>query len=392
MSIKPANDSPVAEKDWSIVYEEASKRMVSRLGSTLAAQLDGWPDHADPKTGKWVTKGDGDCTGGFFAGWLWLAAREHHGLLDAARKWGYGLERRLHSKTHYRGMLFYQGVLLGWLLHKEPEAKRLAVEVARAMADDFNMAAGVIGLGEEGEETSNLGPGETTVDALGMIVALFTFAADETGDERLREMARRHALKHIEWCVRPDGSVCQSASFDVETGELTRRYTHKGYSPESTWGRAQAWSMLGFALSALWQPKETIFLATAQSIADWWIANVPADGISYWDFGDPRIPNTWRDTSAPAMVSAALLKIAGLTQDPEQAIKYRRAAERTVQTLVSEWMTPQGAGDNRPVGMLVGACYHPTVGHAVDCEAVWPDYYLFEALQVLTGKVGMAEF
>ena len=378
--------------DWNVAYEEASSRMLSRLRSTLAAQLDGWPDHADPRTGKWVTKKDGDCTGGFFAGWLWLAARENRDLLDAAHQWGYGLQRRLHSKTHYRGMLFYQGVLLGWLLHREPEAKRLAIDVARAMADDFNMTAGVIGLGEEGEETSNLGPGETSVDGLGMIVALFTFAASETGDSRLREMAHRHALKHLEWCVRPDGSVCQSASFDVETGELTRRYTHKGYSPESTWGRAQAWSMLGFALSAIWQPQEKIFLATAQRIADWWIANVPDDGISFWDFRDPRIPNTWRDTSAPAMVSAALLKIAGLTQNPEQAFKYRHAAERTVRTLIAEWMTPQGPSDDRPVGMLVGACYHPTIGHAVDCEAVWPSYYLFEALQVLTGKLKVAEF
>ncbi|MGE3905660.1 MAG: hypothetical protein AB7F36_06885, partial [Reyranellaceae bacterium] len=179
--------------------------------------------------------------------------------------------------------------------------------------------------------------------------------------------------------------------FDVDTGQLTRRYTHKGYSPESTWGRAQAWSMLGYALAALWQPEQPVFLRTAQRIADWWIANVPADGISYWDFGDPRIPNTWRDTSAPAMVSAALLKIAGLTADPALAAKYRNAAERGVRTMVSEWLTPLGPGENRPGGMLIGACYHPTIGHAVDCEAVWPDYYLFEALDVLTGRLGEAE-
>ncbi|MEO8559974.1 MAG: glycoside hydrolase family 88 protein, partial [Rhodospirillales bacterium] len=317
--------------------------------------------------------------------------REQPDLLPAARQWGYGLKRRLQSKTHYRGMLFYQGVLLGRLLHGEEQARELTVAVARALAEDFNAAAGVIGLGEEGEETSNLGPGETTVDALGMIVACLSYAANETGDARLREMAHRHALTHIDWCVRPDGSVCQSASFDVTTGALTRRYTHKGYSPESTWGRAQAWSMLGYALAALWQPEEPAFLATAQRIADWWIAHVPADGISYWDFGDPAIPNTWRDTSAPAMVSAALLKIAGLTQDAALAGKYRAAAERGVRTMISEWLTPLGPGESRPEGMLIGACYHPTIGHAVDCEAIWPDYYLFEALEVLTGRLGAAE-
>ena len=37
--------------------------------------------------------------------------------------------------------------------------------------------------------------------------------------------------------------------------------------------------------------------------------------------------------------------------------------------------------------MLGDACYHPTIGHAVRCEAVWADYYLFEALAVLSGRL-----
>ena len=387
-----AGDSTAAAQlNWSDRYDAARERMIGRLRATLAAPLDGWPDHADPKTGQWITKADGDCTGGFFAGWLWLAGRQHPDLLPAARKWGYGLQIRLRSKTHYRGMLFYPGVLLGHLLHGEDEGRELTIAVARALADDFNAAAGVIGLGEEGEETSNLGPGETTVDAIGMIVACLTFAARETGDDRLREMALSHALKHIDWCVREDGSVCQSASFDTETGEHTRRYTHKGYSADSTWGRAQAWAMLGYAIAAIWLPEEPRFLETAERIADWWVDNVPADGVPFWDFGDPRIPDTWRDTSAPAMTTAALLKIAALTADPAKAARYRRASETCVRTLITEWMTPQAPGEDRPAGMLVGACYHPTVGHAVDCEAVWPDYYLFESLEVLTGRLGAAD-
>ncbi len=382
-------NQPVAAvpADSTALWEDARRRMIARLRCTLADPLDGFPDHADAETGRWITKADGDCTGGFFAGWLWLAAREHPDLKPAAQQWANALRPRVRSKTHYRGMLFYQGTVLGALLFDDKPARDLSIDVARALADDFNEAAGVIGLGEEGEETGNLGPGETTVDAIGMIAAVLTYAARETGEARLRDLARRHALKHIEWCVRPDGSVCQSASFDVDTGALKRRYTHKGYSEHSTWGRAQAWSMLGYALSAIWLPQEPVFLETAQRIADWWIANVPPDGISYWDFGDPRIPDTWRDTSAPAMVSAALLKIAALTKDPSRAAGYRAAAERGVRTLVRDWLTPRRPDETRPAGMLVGACYHPTIGHAVDCEAIWPDYYLFEALEVLTGRL-----
>ena len=382
---------PAVAGDHRTLYETARERMIERLRRTLAEPLAGFPDHADVATGRWITKADGDCTGGFFVGLLWLASREHPELLAVARRWAEALSPRVRSRTHYRGMLFYQGTVLGDLLFGDRAARNLSIAVARALAEDFNEAAGVIGLGEEGEETSNLGPGETTVDAIGMIVAVLTHAARETGDPRLRDLARRHALKHIDWCVRADGSVCQSASFDVDTGMLRRRYTHKGYSEHSTWGRAQAWSMLGYALSAIWLPEEPVFLQTAQRIADWWIDHVPADGVSYWDFGDPRIPDTWRDTSAPAMVSAALLKIAALTPDPARSARYRAAAERAIRTMLSEWMTPLGAGETRPPGMLIGACYHPTVGHAVNCEAIWPDYYLFEALTVLTGRLEPAK-
>lgn len=381
------NHPAVALGEDHALYETARERMIERLRRTLAEPLAGFPDHADIATGRWITKADGDCTGGFFVGLLWLAAREHPELLPVAQRWAEALRPRVRSRTHYRGMLFYQGTVLGDLLFGDRAARELSIAVARALAEDFNEAAGVIGLGEEGEETSNLGPGETTVDAIGMIAAVLAYGARETGDARLRELARRHALKHVEWCVRPDGSVCQSASFDVDTGMLRRRYTHKGYSEHSTWGRAQAWSMLGYALSAIWLPEEPVFLQTAQRIADWWIDHVPADGVSYWDFGDPRIPNTWRDTSAPAMVSAALLKIAALTPEPSRSARYRAAAEHAIRTLLKEWLTPLGPGETRPPGMLIGACYHPTVGHAVNCEAIWPDYYLFEALSVLTGRL-----
>ena len=46
--------------------------------------------------------------------------------------------------------------------------------------------------------------------------------------------------------------ACQSASFDPHTGDLLRHYTHKGVGDDSTWNRAQAWAMVGYALMYLW--------------------------------------------------------------------------------------------------------------------------------------------
>ncbi|MBC5826069.1 MAG: hypothetical protein GIX02_14855 [Candidatus Eremiobacteraeota bacterium] len=116
-------------------------------------------------------------------------------------------------------------------------------------------------------------------------------------------------------------------------------------------------------------------------MADWWIAHVPADNlVAYWDFSDPAIPNTYRDTSATAIVAASLLKLAALLQDQPSAEFYRKHAENTVESLVNEYLTPKG--------ILTQGCYSPKMSLATKNELVWGDYYLFEALNVLDGTVG----
>jgi hypothetical protein len=87
------------------------------------------------------------------------------------------------------------------------------------------------------------------------------------------------------------------------------------------------------------------------------------------------------------MVSAALLKVAVLTDDVARGARYYVAAEHILNTLIRHWLIPLASGETCPEGMLVGACYHPTIGHAVNCEAIWPHYYLFEALEILTGRL-----
>jgi unsaturated chondroitin disaccharide hydrolase len=88
---------------------------------------------------------------------------------------------------------------------------------------------------------ADVGHGESSIDGV-QGATLLVWAAQETGDFSLRDRAVRHAHRHIELCIREDGSVCQSASFDPQTGHLLWRYTHKGVRDDSTWTRAQAWA------------------------------------------------------------------------------------------------------------------------------------------------------
>jgi unsaturated chondroitin disaccharide hydrolase len=189
---------------------------------------------------------------------LWLSAWStgEARYLRWAEQWTERLRARIHSDTVFRGFLFYYGALLGVVLLGDPIARHVALLGAKGLALSFNPRAGVFPLGNEAEEASDVGHGEANIDTV-QGAALLAWAARETGDQSLLDAAVRHCRRHIEFCIRADGSVCQSASFDPETGKMLRRYTHKGITDQSTWARAQAWAMVGYAVMHQWTRERT---------------------------------------------------------------------------------------------------------------------------------------
>jgi unsaturated chondroitin disaccharide hydrolase len=308
----------------------------------------------------------------------WLGAHvtgasRHH---EWARSWAERLRPRAHSDSVFRGFLFYYGALLGAVLLGDQTAREIALAGARGWAASFNPRAGAFPLGAEAEEAANVGHGEANVDTV-QGAALLVWAAREAGEPAWADMAVRHARRHIEFCVREDGSVCQSASFDPLTGRMLRRYTHKGITDDSTWARAQAWAIVGYTLMHQWTG-ESQFLEVATRTADWWLAHVPADRVAFWDFDDPAIPDTNRDTSATAIVAAALLKLGALAPAGRGRI-YAEAGAATVRALSERYLDARG--------ILSHGCYNRRLKLATEHELIWGSYYLMEALAVLAGKL-----
>jgi unsaturated chondroitin disaccharide hydrolase len=375
------------------LWADGSRRMIERIDDTAQRITTGFPNFADPATGEWTTSPQGDWTGGHWIGELWLARKvtgeERYG--GWARKWCEALRLRATSNTVFRSFLFYYGAALGEILLSDAEAREVALEGARGLMSLYNSEAGVIPLGTEAEEASHVGESETSIDAVGSIAALFGWVSETTEDPAYGEVASRHVGRHIEICVRKDNSVCQSASFDPKTGEILRRYSHKGYSEESTWSRAQAWGMLAYTLSARWMPEHDEFLETASRVTDWWLDHVPKDRVAFWDFADPNIPDVERDTSATAIAAASLLKLSELVGDEDLKTRYHDAARETVRALVEGYLTPTRPDDSRTPGILTEGCYNKHIDLATRNELIWGDYYLFEALQVLDGRVAATE-
>ncbi|MBM7789703.1 glycoside hydrolase family 88 protein [Tenggerimyces flavus] len=360
-------------------YAAAIEAMTGRIDRTAEEAATGFPHYADPTTGQWTRSPDGDWTGGFWGGELWLA---YHRTGDEAYRrhalrWAERLRPRVASQTVFRGFLFYYGSALGALLGSDETAGAIAVDGARALATGFLPTVGAIPLGAQAEEASDVGDTEFNIDGVPG-VALLAWAASRTADPGLRELAVSHARRHIELCVRGDGSVCQSATVDLATGKVLKRYTHKGFSDDSTWTRAQAWAMVGYALAARWLPEDD-FLDTLVRVCDWWCDHLPASGVTYWDFDAPQIAGTRIDTAGAAIGAAALLKAAALVPDESRAQRYRATAEQTVRTLVADHLTS--------TGILTAGCYNHRIGLATDNELIWGSYYLYESLHVLTGAL-----
>ena len=374
------------------MWTDAIGRMLERIEDTRKRVGNEYPHWANPETGNWMTTVDGDWTGGFWAGMHWLAAKhtgkDHYRAQAAAL--AQGLKNRVAVDTVFKSFPLYYGVALGSILYEDKSAKDLALAGARSLTSMYNPALALIPLGSQAEEGGHIGNIETSIDSLQAAPFLF-WAARVSADDKMREIAHRHAATIIPLHQRGNNSFIQSSTLD-EKGRLVRHYTHKGYSATSTWGRAQAWGILFSTMSYLAAPEESSWLLAAQRGAQWWIAHVPKDHVAFWDFDDPAIPNTERDTAATAIASSALLKLSKAAQDPASRSKYQAVAESTITTLVTNYLTPTSPQDKRIPGILAESCFNKRPDArphdaANKCEFIVADYYLLECLLVLAGDL-----
>jgi unsaturated chondroitin disaccharide hydrolase len=373
-------------------WDEAIDRVLARLKESSRQVGDRFPHWADTSTGRWITTADGDWTGGYFVGMHWLALElaPDPSMEAQAYEMVERLRGRIGNESVFQSFPIYYGCVVGSLLRDRPRLRDIGLACARSLVRMYDPVLQLIPLGSQAEEGSHTGTCETSIDSMQAAPFLF-WAAREAGDAAMEEAARHHADRVAALHLRSDDSFIQSTSLDPGTGELIRHYTHKGYSDESTWGRAQAWGMLFSVMSYLHDRSQPRWLQAAERGADWWMAHVPTDRVAFWDFDDPAAPNTERDTAATAIATAALLRLSSVATNAKRG-KYRAFAEETARSLVDRHLTPTHPGDPRVRGMLANACFNKRpdarqLDAGTNCEFIVGDYYFFESLLSLAGKV-----
>jgi unsaturated chondroitin disaccharide hydrolase len=199
--------------------------------------------------------------------------------------------------------------------------------------------------------------------------------------------AVQNAVTEKTYLVRADGGSAQFAYFNSTTGNFIDNETYEGYSATSTWSRGEAWGIYGFTMCAqdtdpTGQTDQYGFIATAEKMANYFIANLPSDNVPYWDFNAPDIPSTYRDSSAAAVAASGLLNLSKLiaSTDPTDSAKYRSAAASILASLASPaYMNSATTAAN---GLLLQGALNvppnPPVGP--DSSIIFGDYYFLEAV------------
>lgn len=358
---------------------EKYARALDFAGSQTADVVERLPDYFPIYTtgGRWRHDGElwTDWTGGFFAGMMWKFFErtgeprwqrhaEHYSRL---------LERRQHDRdVHDLGFIFLNTYRPWYDLTGDEQKHDVLIQAGRTLAMRFMPRGQYL--------RSFVAPESLFIDIM-MNVPLIFYAANETGDEPLREIAAAHCRTTRDKLVRSDGSTAHEAIFDTDTGEFLREDTHQGWRPESAWARGLAWSLYGFSQCYALTGDEA-YLDVAKRNAAYWLAHLPADKVPFWDFrADLEQPLPWgpqKDSSAGAIAASGLLDLAAQTRSAPQSALYRETALAMLDALVE----PQYLAANTPgwEGILKHGVYHTKKNLGVDESVMWGEFFFVEAL------------
>jgi hypothetical protein len=348
-----------------------------QVSATTLDPANGYPRSTRPD-GSWDQQSYRQWTSGFFAGTLWYLYEDSHDSAwrALAEKWTDGLEpAKTMTGTHDLGFMIFDSFGHGYLLTGNPHYRDVVMTASRSLATRFNPKVGAIKSWDLERATDQRRDWKypVIVDNLMNLEMLF-WAGSHGGDTSWIRMATSHALVSARAHVRADGSTAHVALFDPATGALERTVTWQGYSDSSAWSRGQAWAIHGLSAS-YGHTKRPALLAAARRAADYFIAHLPDDGVPYWDFRDPGVPDVPRDASAAAIAASGLLDLARYV-DGSDAARYRQAAMHILHTLSTSYLTK---GTNSAAVLLHSVGGKPQ-NSEVDVGIVYADYFFVEGL------------
>ena len=315
-----------------------------------------------------------DWTSGFFPGTMWYLYEKSGDPFwkEKAIKFTNYLEPiKTYTGTHDLGFMINCSFGNGLRLADVPGYQDIMLEAARSLITRFNPTVGCIRSWDHGKWQFPV-----IIDNM-MNLELLFWASKVSGDPVFHDIAVTHANTTMANHFRPDYSSFHVVDYDAAgNGKPIQFNTHQGYADESAWGRGQAWGLYGFTMCYR-ETGDPRYLQQAEGIAQFILnnKNLPEDGVFYWDFDAPNIPDEPRDVSASAIAASALYELS--TMSEAHGEQYKAAADKTVKSIAEKY--------RNALGELHGFITNSSVGHLPGNSEItvplnYADYYFIEAL------------
>ncbi|RSM12469.1 hypothetical protein CDV31_006310 [Fusarium ambrosium] len=344
-------------------------------------------------------------------------------------------ESRL-TNTHDMGFIMLPHMRPRWELYHDKKALESIITSARNLATRFSLVVGAIRSWDEDiwllvtSGRGKRGDYIVIIDSMCNLDLLF-YAASQTGDVYLAQVAETHARTLLQSHIRPEPNSARNgysgllyssfhvANFSWSTGEILERLTAQGHSPTSTWSRGQAWAILGYAQTYMWTRKSE-FLQVACGLAEFFLLKMETapdcveinirgpNGslkkagryVPMWDFSAPseEFSPPLRDTSAGVCAANGLLILsqALAMENRSLSARYLEAAitivEDTLAYSLSQEKAELGIQDGEFVGIdsVADSTFESILRNATvsnnpagivqtrDHGLIYADYYLIE--------------
>lgn len=316
-----------------------------------------------------------DWTSGFFAGNLWqiymLTGKPEYQI--AAQKWTAFIEKeKFNNRTHDMGFKVFCSYGKGLEVEKNNQHyKDVIVKSAQTLITRYNKKVGSIRSWDFNKDVWDF---PVIIDNMLNLELLFE-ASKITGDNTYKNIAIQHANTTLKNHFRADNSCYHVVVYDTITGKPKMKVTHQGFNDDSSWARGQTWAVYGYTMCYRYT-KDPAYLKQAEATTKYFIENknLPEDGIPYWDFNDPSIPNAPRDASAAAVMASALIELYGYTKNET----YLNYANKVINSLSSDkYIIPENIVGPFLLDHSTGNWpKHDEIDEAIN----YADYYYLEAL------------
>ena len=361
----------VIEKELSVSVEQ-SKLMAKSIWeqkTLLPRTLD--------KEGKLITSDSKWWTSGFFPGVLWYLyeATGDTLLKEYACDYTSRVEKEKYNKgNHDVGFMLYCSFGNGYRLTGNEKYKQVLLKGAESLSTRYKDHIGVIRSWDFNRAVWQY---PVIIDNM-MNLELLEWASKNSDNSRFAAIACSHADVTLKNHFRADYSCWHVVSYDTITGQPEKKHTRQGYSHESSWSRGEAWALYGYVMMYR-ETQQKHYLVHAKKVANYILTHprMPEDGIPYWDYDAPDIPDTYRDASAGAIMASAFIELSTMIQG-ELSRKCLMMAETQLKTLTSpEYLAEPGTNGNFILKHSVGSLMEHS---EVDVPLTYADYYYVEAL------------